>query len=80
MSPMQAFLAGPAPLLTASLVVALGLAVRQALAAGRRREVARRLRGAEPDGGALPGRLARLAGPAPRWVGPALSDAGFDAD
>jgi tight adherence protein B len=79
-SPAEALVAGPAPLGTAALVVTLGVAVRAALAAGRRGEVARRLPSAAPGHHALPGRLGRLAGPAPRWLGRALAEAGLDVD
>jgi tight adherence protein B len=73
----DALLAGPAPLVTTGLVVALGAAVRAAVATGRRREVTRRLPSTDHRGRARPGRPGRLVGPPPRWLAPALADAGF---
>ena len=80
MSPGRALFAGPAPLVTASLVVALGAAVRAALVAGRRIEVARRLPSSEGAREPLPARLGRVTGPPPRWLERALPDAALDVD
>lgn len=72
----------PAPIASALLVLALGAAVRAALASGRRSGVVRRLPRAEGDRGAaaVAGSLLRLAGPPPRWLGPSMADAGFEVE
>jgi tight adherence protein B len=79
-NPVSALFAGPAPLVTALLVVLLGASLRGAVVAGRRSEVGRRLPSGAPGGGAVSGHLGRLAGAAPRRLGPALADAGLDVD
>jgi tight adherence protein B len=65
--------------LSGALVLALGAAVRAAVAASRRGEVVRRLP-ARAGGGLAAGAVRRLGARPPRWLAPALSAAGADVD
>lgn len=63
----------------ALLVLALGASIRLGLLAGHRGGVVRRLDGGHGDRGS-DGVLRRVGGKAPRWLAPALENAGVDVE